>query len=76
MEEQVADWAREQLGLDPQAAVAVSEKDSNDPRCSPVVTELRIEVPGEPPFAFHIERPLAEVTEMDVLAAVAFGGGH
>ncbi|HVL27809.1 MAG TPA: hypothetical protein VM390_06650 [Acidimicrobiales bacterium] len=74
MEEQVAEWARQELGLDPGTDVAVREKESNDPRCSPVVTELRIEAPGEPPFAFHIERPLAEVTQMDVLAAIAFGG--
>ncbi|HEX6596582.1 MAG TPA: hypothetical protein VF045_06575 [Acidimicrobiales bacterium] len=76
MEEQVAEWARQELGLDAATPVAVQEKPSNDPRCSPVVTELLIESPGEPPFAFHIERPLAEVTQMDVLAAIAFGGGH
>lgn len=76
MEEQVADWARQELGLDPDTSVAVQEKASNDPRCSPLVTELRIEAPGEAPFAFHIERPLAEITQMDVLAAIAFGGGH
>ena len=54
--------------------MTVREKDSNDPRCSPVVTELFIESPGETPYSFHIERPLDEVTERDVMAAVAFGG--
>jgi hypothetical protein len=74
MEAQVEAWAREVLNLDAAAAVTVREKESNDPRCSPVVTELQIESPGETPYTFHIERPLLEVTEMDVMAAVAFGG--
>lgn len=71
---QVAAWAREELGLDPTTAVAVTEKPGTDPRCSPIVTELVVEAPGESPFTVHIERPLAEVTQMDVLAAIAFGG--
>jgi hypothetical protein len=54
--------------------VTVREKQSDDPRCSPVVTELAITSPGETPYAFHIERPLGEVTRMDVVAAIAFGG--
>jgi hypothetical protein len=54
--------------------VSVAEKPSNDPRCSPIVTELVVEAPGDTPFTVHIERPLAEVTQMDVLAAIAFGG--
>ena len=73
-EADVESWAREELTLDPEAAVTVREKDSTDPRCSPVVTELCIESPGEAPYTFHIERPLAEVTRMDVVAAIAFGG--
>jgi hypothetical protein len=74
MEAEIAGWARDVLNLDPAASVTVREKESNDPRCSPVVTELFIESPGETPYSFHIERPLREVTEMDVMAAVAFGG--
>ena len=74
MESDVETWAREELSLDPAAAVAVSEKEGTDPRCSPVVTEVLIEAPGESPYAFHIERPLAEVTRMDLVAALAFGG--
>ncbi len=74
MEAEVEAWARDVLNLDPSAAVTVRQKESNDPRCSPVVTELHIENPGETPYSFHIERPLDEVTEMDVMAAVAFGG--
>ncbi len=74
MHAEVEAWTREELALDPQTAVTVREKESNDPRCSPVVTELSIESPGEAPYSFHIERPLTEVTRMDVVAAIAFGG--
>ena len=74
MESEIEIWAREELGLDPAASVAVREKESNDPRCSPLVTELAISAPGESPYTFHIERPMAEVTRMDVVAAIAFGG--
>ena len=74
MTAEIEGWAREVLDLDQAATVTVREKESNDPRCSPIVTELHIESPGEVPYSFHIERRLAEVTEMDVTAAVAFGG--
>ena len=69
-------WLRDELGLGPDASVEISEKPGTDPRCSPVVTEVNIASAGEEPYAFHIERPLAEVTRMDVVAALAFGGGH
>lgn len=74
VEQDVVAWTKEELGLDPGAQVSVREKESNDPRCSPIVTELSIESPGETPYVFHIERPLAEVSRMDVVAAIAFGG--
>jgi hypothetical protein len=74
VEEQIVGWAREEMGISPDATVAVREKPGSNPRCSPVVTELTIESPGESPFTFHIERPLADVTRMDVVAAIAFGG--
>jgi hypothetical protein len=75
-EDDVAAWARDELALDPAAVIRVEERASNDPRCSPVVTQLTIENPGEAPYSFHIERRLAEVERMDVVAAIAFGGGH
>ncbi len=74
MESKVEAWAREELGLDPAATVVVKEKQGNDPRCAPIVTELAVTSPGETPYTFHIERPLGEVTRMDVVAAIAFGG--
>ncbi len=69
-------WVREELGLEPTASVRVSEKPGTDPRCSPIVTEVAIESPGERPYSFHIEQPLVEMTRMDLVAAIAFGGGH
>ncbi|MDQ6613960.1 MAG: hypothetical protein M3083_04245 [Actinomycetota bacterium] len=74
MDEEIAEWTREEMGLGDDATVAVREKPGNDPRCSPVVTELTIESPGESAFVFHVERPLAEVTRMDIVASIAFGG--
>ncbi len=74
VEADVVTWAKEELGLDQGSKVSVREKESNDPRCSPVVTEVTIETEGETPFSFHIERPLEEVSRMDVVAAIAFGG--
>ncbi len=72
----VAAWVREELDLDPGAEVALSEKPGTDPRCSPVITEVAITSPGEEGYSFHIEHPLEEVSRMDVVAAIAFGGGH
>lgn len=75
---QVEEWVREEMGLDPAATVSVGEVPGTDPRCSPVVTEVRVVtgVEGVDPFSFHIERALDEVEHMDVVAAMAFGGGH
>lgn len=71
---QLSTWIREELGLDPTASVEVSEKPGTDPRCSPIVTEVTIASPGESAYSFHIEHPLREVSRMDVVAAIAFGG--
>ena len=69
-------WVREELSLPEGAAVTLAEKPGNDPRCSDVVTEVTITNPGEAPYSFHIERPLGEVERMDLIATIAFGGGH
>ncbi len=69
-------WVRHELKLDETATVGVSEAPGTDPRCSPVVTVVEIASPDEGSYAFHIERPLAELTDMDLIAALAFGGGH
>ncbi len=74
--EDVEAWVREELAVGPEASVRIAEKPGTDPRCSPLVTEVAVAAPGEEPYAFHIERALAETTRMDVVAVLAFGGGH
>ncbi|MGI9120193.1 MAG: hypothetical protein ACR2G7_08765 [Acidimicrobiales bacterium] len=69
-------WVREELSLEAEAAVGISEQPGRDPRCSPVVTEVAVDAEDGHPYSFHIEHPLAEVTRMDLIAALAFGGGH
>ncbi len=69
-------WVREELRLGDDATVAVSQAPGTDPRCSPVVTVVEVTSPGEPPYAFHIEQALPDLTRMDLVAALAFGGGH
>lgn len=69
-------WVRNELHLGDDATVEIGEQPGTDPRCSPVVTAVLVTTPGEEPFSFHIERPLQELEPMDVVAALAFGGGH
>lgn len=71
-------WAREELGLDPDQEVTITEMPGTDPRCSPLVTQVAVgpSAAGAEAYAFHIERPLAELVRMDLIAALAFGGGH
>lgn len=73
---QLEGWVREDLSLEPGASVHIVEQPGNDPRCSPVVTQVTITPADAEPYSFHIEHPLAEVTRMDLIAALAFGGGH
>ena len=70
-------WVREELGLDASQAVQIREMPGTDPRCSPIVTEVAVgSGAGAEAYAFHIERPLDELVRMDLVAALAFGGGH
>ncbi|CAN5856264.1 hypothetical protein BH23ACT1_BH23ACT1_11950 [soil metagenome] len=70
------EWVRDDLSLPAGASVAIAEKPGSDPRCSPVVTEVAVATPDGDSYSFHIERPLAELERMDLIAALAFGGGH
>ncbi len=69
-------WVREELQLGEGASVAISQAPGTDPRCSPIVTVVEITNPPESPYSFHIEQALPELTRMDLVAALAFGGGH
>lgn len=67
---------RAELTLPDEADVGIVEKPGSDPRCSETVTEVTVSVPGDAPWSFHIEAPLAAMVPMDLVAALAFGGGH
>ncbi len=69
-------WVREELALGQETSVAITEQPGTDPRCSPVVTKVVIGPADQAPYSFHVEHPLAELTRMDLIAALAFGGGH
>ncbi|MGI8810363.1 MAG: hypothetical protein ACR2KK_21435 [Acidimicrobiales bacterium] len=70
-------WVREELSLDPDQSVEISELPGTDPRCSPIVTAVAIGgAAGSAAYGFHIERSLHELVRMDLVAALAFGGGH
>ena len=70
-------WVREELSLDPAQTVDISEQPGTDPRCSPMVTVVAIGATTEAAeYSFHIERALGELVRMDLVAALAFGGGH
>lgn len=73
---QLEAWVREELSLPPEATVEIAEKPGTDPRCSDVVTEVAVTQPGDEPYTFHIERPMVGLEPIDVVAALAFGGGH
>ena len=70
-------WVREELGLADDQSVRITEMPGTDPRCSPVVTQVAVGATGAAEaYAFHIERPLDGLVRMDLVAALAFGGGH
>jgi len=74
---QLEAWVREELDLHDAQTVEIREMPGTDPRCSPVVTAVSVGAAGGAEgYAFHIERPLAELVRMDLVAALAFGGGH
>ncbi|HUQ62706.1 MAG TPA: hypothetical protein VM121_03000 [Acidimicrobiales bacterium] len=69
-------WVREELSLAPEETVIIKEQPGTDPRCSSIVTEVAVRPGAREGYIFHVEQPLAEMTRMDLVAALAFGGGH
>lgn len=69
-------WVREELSLAPGVSVAIREMPGTDPRCSSLVTEVAVGSGADDGYVFHVEQPLADMTRMDLIAAIAFGGGH
>jgi len=75
-ESELETWVRAELHLPAEATVQIAEKPGNDPRCSDTVTEVTVATPDDEPWTFHIEQSLAALVPMDLVAALAFGGGH
>jgi hypothetical protein len=75
-ESELEAWVRDELHLPASTAVQISEKPGTDPRCSDTVTEVAITPADDEPWSFHIEQRLADLVPMDLVAALAFGGGH
>ena len=70
-------WVRDELRLAPTQSVEITEMPGTDPRCSPIVTQVAVGATAtSEAYAFHIERPLDDLVRMDLVAALAFGGGH
>lgn len=69
-------WVREELQLSDAATVEISQAPGTDPRCSDIVTVVQITDPPQSAYSFHIEQALPALTRMDLVAALAFGGGH
>jgi hypothetical protein len=72
----VETWVREELSLSPNDVVAITEKPGTDPRCSSIVTEVAVGGPDADAYSFHVEQSLSDMTRIDLVAAIAFGGGH
>ena len=69
-------WVRAEAGVPDEAEVAIAEKPGTDPRCAEMITVVTVTAPGEEPWTFHVEAALADMVPMDLVAALAFGGGH
>jgi hypothetical protein len=67
----VKDWARAALGGEEDVAFAVNEIACNDPGCPGIETVILVMEPGRKTRACKVQKPLDEVTEPDVRAALA-----
>lgn len=69
-------WARDALGLADDTVVMVSEVACTEPGCPPLETVVSVFPDGDESFLFKVRKPVAEVEEMDLLAALAMGDHH
>lgn len=69
--EAILAWARAAAGLGADGVVKVNEIVCADPACPGMETILLLMPPGRPTRAVKITRPMAEVTEGDVVRALA-----
>lgn len=67
----VKGWARAALGADEEVALTVNEIACLDPGCPGLETVILVMRPNERTRAAKVPKPLDEVTEADVRAALA-----
>jgi hypothetical protein len=68
--ERVKTWARAALGASPGTALAVNEIACTDPSCPGIETVILVMEPGRKTLAFKVGKPIEEVTEQEVVAAL------
>jgi hypothetical protein len=68
--DRVKDLARTILQAAPETAFAVNEIACNDPGCPGIETVILVMEPGQRTRALKVAKPLDEVMEQDILAAL------
>jgi hypothetical protein len=68
--ERVKELARSTLQASPETAFAVNEIACNDPGCPGIETVILVMESGRKTRALKVTKPLDEVTEQDILAAL------
>ena len=69
--EAIRGWVRAGLSLPPDTAIAVNEIVCTDPSCPGTETVMLIMVPGRKTQAAKVDSELVEVTEVQVIEALA-----
>ena len=68
--DRVKDLARSALHASPDTAFAVNEIACNDPGCPGLETVILVMEPGQKTRALKVPKPIDEVAEQDILAAL------
>jgi len=68
--ERVKELARSAIQASAETAFAVNEIACNDPGCPGIETVILVMEPGRKTRALKVPKPLDEVTEQDILAAL------
>ena len=68
---QVKSWVSQHLALTEADLVTVAELACHEPGCPPVETVLTVHALASWPRSWHIHRPLAEVDQAAVVAALS-----
>ncbi len=68
--ERVKAIARAALRVSPETALAVNEIACNDPGCPGIETVILVMEPGQKTRALKVKKPLDDVMEQDILAAL------